>query len=254
MSKPPSRRVLAALHPGDDPQNALDCACALAAEMGSELAGLFLEDQALFDLVDLPGVEVSRSTGALRPLDLATLERDLRAGAEDARRKLSRLAAESRVAWSFEVRRGRAGETVMEAMRSARLVVVSRGAFDPLGAARRAGGPGPVLVLLEESPGESAALDAALGAARRMGAPLSALLTRERSREARLALERRAARQGVALGFRMLPQEPEQATAELAAAGARLLVLDASGRAAAPAELRRLMMAARCDAALIGAH
>jgi hypothetical protein len=252
MSEQPTRRVLVALHPGDDLENALACAAALAAELKGELAGLFLEDQALFDLAELAAVEVSRATGSARPLDASALQRDLRRGAEAARSRVARLAAESRVAWSFEIRRGRAGDTVMEAMRAARLVVVSRGAFDPQGLAPRSRAAGPVVVLLERSPGEAAAFDAALGAARRMGAPLIALAAGGRSREEPAWMAERAAAAGVPLKLRA-PEQSASIAAELAAAGARLLVLDAGGAAASLRELRRLLGAARCDAVLVGA-
>jgi hypothetical protein len=253
MSQPPTRRILVALHPGDDLENALLCAAAFAAELHGELAGLFLEDQALFDLTEFAAVEVSRATGSTRLLDASALERDLRAGAELARRRISGLAAESRVAWSFEVRRGPAGDTVLEAMHGAQLVVISRGAFDPLGMETRGSTSGPVVALLDRGPGEAATLETALGAARRIGAPLLALLIHERTPEQIAEIQTRGARAGVPMRLRTSLGEPAELTAALAAAGGRLLVLDAGGAGTERGELRRLLAAARCDAVLVAA-
>src|SRR5690606_12131351 len=104
---PRGKRVLLALHPSDELEAALEHAAALASELQSELAALFLEDQALFDLCELAAQEVSRGTGALRPLEAAALERHFRATAQAARSRLEQVATEQRISWSFEVRRGR---------------------------------------------------------------------------------------------------------------------------------------------------
>lgn len=47
----------------------------------------------MFDLVELAAVEVSRATGSARLLDAAALERDLRAGAEQAAATLATAGA-----------------------------------------------------------------------------------------------------------------------------------------------------------------
>lgn len=251
IASPPRRRILVALHPSDEQNEALDWAAALADELGGDLMGLFVEDQALFDLCGLEAVEVVRSTGAARRLDLSELERQLRATAGAARNRVSRAAAARRVTWSFEIRRGNAGEAVFEATERAQLVVASRGSFGPW---RLSSGPrvGPVVVLLDRGPGEAATLDAAVRAARRVSAPMVGLLVGERAAGERAALDEVAQRAGVGLELRTVGSEPDRIVRELAAAAPRLFVLDARGAASVRGLLARYVAAAASEAILIG--
>lgn len=100
-------RILVALDASATSRAALRAAAHLAAAMQAELLGLFVEDRRLLQLCDSPFCrEVGFYTAAVRPLESQRIERQLRVLAEELRRTLARVAGESQVRWSFQVRRG----------------------------------------------------------------------------------------------------------------------------------------------------
>jgi hypothetical protein len=95
--------VIAGFDAGGCRPETLRAIAALAAEAHAELLGLFIEDSALLALARLPfAAEVGYPSAALRSLDLATLERALRARAEALRAALESAAHQS----TFRVERG----------------------------------------------------------------------------------------------------------------------------------------------------
>ncbi|MEQ9152039.1 MAG: universal stress protein [Parvibaculum sp.] len=88
-------------------REALSLAARLAASVDARLKGVFVEDENLLSLADLPFAREVSFSGEVRALDPERMLRAMRAQAESARRTLARIAAEAHVDWSFDVRRGR---------------------------------------------------------------------------------------------------------------------------------------------------
>jgi hypothetical protein len=100
------RRLVVALEAGiPDPE--LEAAVALARSLDAELLGLFVEDLDLLRFAALPFAhEIGTASAARRRLDPAALERDLRAHALEAERRLSGVASRVQVPSAFRVARG----------------------------------------------------------------------------------------------------------------------------------------------------
>ena len=88
-------------------RDALSLAARLAASVDARLKGVFVEDENLLSLADLPFAREISFSGEVRALDPERMLRAMKAQAESARRTLARIAAEAHVDWSFDVRRGR---------------------------------------------------------------------------------------------------------------------------------------------------
>jgi hypothetical protein len=100
------RRIVAGFDAGACRRETLQAIAALAAETQAELLGLFIEDTALLELARLPfAAEVGYPSAVRRTLDVATLERALRARAEALRSALASALESTTVAWSFRVAR-----------------------------------------------------------------------------------------------------------------------------------------------------
>src|SRR3546814_4122450 len=92
----------------------LELAAALAAANACELRGLYVEDQDLLHLAELPFArEVQISQAISRTLKREQLLQDLRAQAGVARAAMMHQAARHRIAWSFQVAQGRTNEAVL---------------------------------------------------------------------------------------------------------------------------------------------
>jgi len=103
-------------------------AAGLAARLGAELLGLFVEDEDVLRLAGLPFAGVVRvPSGAQEPLDRARAEAELRALAGRAREALARAASPARLAFTFAVERGRVVATVLAASARADLLVLGAG-------------------------------------------------------------------------------------------------------------------------------
>ena len=221
------RRILVALDTSADSLAGLDAAVRLAAELGAEVLGLFVEDR---DLLRVAKLEVSRRvvpvSGDVRELEPGELERHLKAQARRARRELRAAAERFRVPWSFRTVEGRVTQELVTAAREADLITVGATGFQP----RRAPGSTvralmtesdrPVLVLSRDAPlgpaihalhdGTEAGREAVRTAAGlcREGALLEVLITVEDTAEERRVREETAAwlqRHGIEARFRRLP-------------------------------------------------
>ncbi|MFN2250968.1 MAG: universal stress protein [Anaerolineae bacterium] len=121
------RRILVALDASEHSLAALDAAVTLASRLEAELMGLFVEDENLLRMADLP---ITRQIGAfsavIREFDRADVERELRAQAAVAERALTTAAERSRVAHTFQVRRGSVTSELLEAAADADLVSLGR--------------------------------------------------------------------------------------------------------------------------------
>ena len=101
------RRVVVGLEPTPQRRAALQAAAELAERMQAELIGLFVEDMDLLHLAGLPFArEVGFPSAVRRSLDVAAMERSLRAAARDLRRVCEEALERTSVPWSFRTARG----------------------------------------------------------------------------------------------------------------------------------------------------
>jgi hypothetical protein len=100
------QRIVVELDAGPRARAALEAAAQLAARTQAELVGLFVEDVELLYLAGLPFArEVGYPSATLRPLDVAAMERALRAAAHDMQRALAAVAGRGPLSWSFRTAR-----------------------------------------------------------------------------------------------------------------------------------------------------
>lgn len=188
------RRILVALDASASSLAALEVAAGLAACLGCEFAGLFVEDDDLMNLAELPFARAfSLTGGAARPLDPARMKQELEQRAAAARRALRSEAQRRRLNWDFRVVRGRVEGELRAAAAAADLICVGQGTRPMTrrarlgGTARRAaagdtavllvdrarvGVPGAIMVIDDGSPTARRALRLALPIARDRGQSL----------------------------------------------------------------------------------
>ncbi len=152
----PIRRIVVALDASRESQVVLEAATDLAAHLGADLVGLFIEDANLLSLAGSPfGREISRFSANLRPMQSEQLERQLRVQADQLRRALAAAALNRQVAGTLRVVRGQIIPELMRAAAESDLMILGR-AESIVGAPTSLGEHGPGLF------GTNAAPDAAL--------------------------------------------------------------------------------------------
>lgn len=103
------RRILVTLNAAGSGQPALEAAVRLAAILGAELDGVFVEDINLIRLAELPFLrEVRPASLAEETISTKRMQRELRTLARHAEKMLEQAAREVGVPWTFQVWRGRA--------------------------------------------------------------------------------------------------------------------------------------------------
>jgi hypothetical protein len=101
-----------------------EIAARLATNLQAELRGLFVETEDLLRLAAMPfACEVAYST-APRQLDEATMQRTLRARAEQAKQAVAEIAQRLSIPWTFEIARGQMATTALRAPRVGDTLVV----------------------------------------------------------------------------------------------------------------------------------
>ena len=109
------RRIIACFAPGSAVAPA--AVAELAKQMQAELLGLFIEDIELLRFAAFPfAAEVGFASATLRTLDLAAVERALRAQADSLRQVLSAALDPSAHAWSFRVARSSPSAAIQAAL------------------------------------------------------------------------------------------------------------------------------------------
>ena len=258
------RRVLLAFDPGAPLAQPLATARTLVEMLGAELAGLFVENINLLRLAALPFTrEVGATSGMSRPIELADVERNLRAQAEAAKRLLSELAAELSVPWSFRIERGDVLQHVLAQMTESVAAVLvpptlSRKLEPAAGA--RAGRPGSsarhLLVVWDRSSTETQSVAIAL----RLATAQHAVLTLAMVGDGRAASEPLPPALASLLasappGLRMLSLPRSEAAAlirQLRAASSDLLILSSRALAEDPGRLRALIEGVGSPVVLLG--
>ena len=113
--KPIMRRILVALDATPHSQAALEAAAELAASLGAELIGVYVEDVNLLRLAQLPFARETRfPAAATARLELPEVEQRLREQARRAQAELAQLAERKAIRYSFQVRRGQVGHTLID--------------------------------------------------------------------------------------------------------------------------------------------
>ncbi len=121
------RRILVALDASPHSVAALRAAAQLAALMGAELQGLFVEDINLIQLAHFPfSQEVGSYTASRRRLDNSSIERQMRAMARAIRQAMAEVANQTHVRWSFQVARGPVTAELLAAAEAALLLSMGR--------------------------------------------------------------------------------------------------------------------------------
>ncbi|MDH3900470.1 MAG: universal stress protein, partial [Gammaproteobacteria bacterium] len=104
------RHIVVTLDASEPGRSALETAVRLAAILGAELEGIFVEDINLIRLAGLPFLrEVRPWSLGEETISTQRMQRELRTLARHAERMLEQAAREMGVPWSFQVWRGRAG-------------------------------------------------------------------------------------------------------------------------------------------------
>ena len=133
--EPILRRILVALDATPHSQAALEAAAELAASLDAELIGVYVEDVNLLRLAQLPFARETRfPAAATTRLELPEVEQRLREQAQRAQAELARLAERKAVRYSFQVRRGQVGNTLIDL--EADLLVLGRVSHVLAGTAR----------------------------------------------------------------------------------------------------------------------
>ena len=283
-AQPPSiERVVVPLDAASENRDAIEIAARLAAHAKAPLHGVFVEDEDLLHLAQLPFVRhVSLGAGA-ESLSTKSVERQLRAAAERAREELAAAARRHRIDWSFEIVRAPAGGSFVAV--TERDLVVAGALSRPIGGHFRvewrwwsavASVPGPLLLTRRgrpaprdasshEDPKEAGGAVLALlrdrgeGSARllavaaRLAEAASGALTvlcppalaGEKGFEAWLA--ERLEPFSVPLQIALLPAEPGELERRLVELGCRLLAVPADAAEGRPDRLRELFDRLACD-------
>jgi len=123
----PVRRILVALDASPQSVAALRAAADLSAKLEAELLGLFVEDIDLLRLADSPYARELLLPAVIEvPLDRLTMERRLKAQAEQARTALAAVANQAKVTWSFRVVRGSVPSEILMAAAECDLLALGR--------------------------------------------------------------------------------------------------------------------------------
>ncbi|NIV32483.1 MAG: universal stress protein, partial [Anaerolineae bacterium] len=119
------RRILVALDASPHSLAALEAAVDLAARFEAELAGLFVEDENLLRLADLPFVsEIGVFTATRRRVDGGEMERQIRVQGRRVREIFTVRTRRAQVTWSFRVVRGTVLSEVLSAASEADVLVL----------------------------------------------------------------------------------------------------------------------------------
>jgi hypothetical protein len=126
-ARPNLQRILLPLDLSRDSLAALDSAFVLAAALGAEVSGLFIEDERLVAAGNLPFArEVGSFSGIRRQIGCADIEHRFRAVAANARLALVEAGRERQVRSRFRVARGDVSGEIFSASGDADIVVLGK--------------------------------------------------------------------------------------------------------------------------------
>ncbi|MCO6441715.1 MAG: universal stress protein [Nitrococcus mobilis] len=120
-------RIIVLLDSSRAARVALDAAAELAARQHARLLGLFVENTDLLHSASLPfGREIGFTSGRIRPLSSADMERRLRHQPAEARRLLAAAGRRCAVEWSLQVCRGQVETETLAITTPTDLLVLGR--------------------------------------------------------------------------------------------------------------------------------
>jgi len=134
----------------------------MAASVQSGLRGLFIEDEDLLRVSDLPCTrEITLTTARERPTSINQMQRSLQAVALQFKKNLQREAQASQITWRFDTVRGRMRDIGLKPKLDVSYTIVGQSVshrlqFDQARRTRR------VLLILDDSPRQKIALDVIL--------------------------------------------------------------------------------------------
>ncbi len=261
IDDPKVRRVVAALDAAATPARVLEAAVGLASALHAELVGLFVEDERLRRLAELPfAQEFSLATGRAQPLDAGEVERALRRQAERMRRMLGDVAQPRGLAWTLEIVRGESLQSALDFAAADDLLVMGRARYVSTEFERpaAAGFRGrPVAVLYDATPQSQRALGFAATLAHSIGCEIVVLIPvagPEAFRARRLESGRALQTAGIsAAAYVMLP-DAGAASVERASREHRawVLVWPSGERRTAASATARLLADVTCPVVIIG--
>jgi len=121
------RRIVVALDASRQSQVVLEAAAELAARLGADLVGLFIEDTNLLNLASSPfGRELSRFSATPHQMQSEQLERQLRIQASQLRRALAAAADRQQVSGTLRVVRGQIVPELVRAAAESDLIILGR--------------------------------------------------------------------------------------------------------------------------------
>lgn len=121
------RRILVALDDSPHSRAALDMAVRLAADLETELEGLFIKDENLLRAAQLPfAKEVRSHSVSPKSLDDRRVERQLRYQAERAEAALQEATEQFEVAYNFRVVEGQVTRELLRAAEEADLIAMGK--------------------------------------------------------------------------------------------------------------------------------
>lgn len=151
------RRIIVGIEPAPRSRAVLEAAARVAARMEAELVALFVENVDLIHFAGLPFArEVGLASATKRELDVAAMERSLRALADESRRMVAAVAGRLPVRWSFRVARGCGAVELIALADEADLVVAGVERVEETGRAMRlvrAGDPAALRAAAEAGDG-----------------------------------------------------------------------------------------------------
>ncbi len=126
----PTRRILVALDASPASVAACAAAAEIAATVGAEMVGIFVEDSALLRSAELPLTQlVGTQSAEILPFSRDDLVSQLRAQAHRARRDLELAADQAHITWSFRVTRGAVSAQIKAAAAEADLISIGYNRF-----------------------------------------------------------------------------------------------------------------------------
>jgi nucleotide-binding universal stress UspA family protein len=162
-------------------QAALEAAVWLAAATRAQLQGLFVEDEDLLRLAALPFArEIDCLSASLRQLQAVTMERALRAAADEAQRSFSNTLQQMNLQWTFRVVRGNVAQATLAAAGDVDLLIIGQQgrslrqiATRPTRRPRRAGAA--IVAVVDHAPSAERTLELAASLAKQNSQPLCVL-------------------------------------------------------------------------------
>jgi len=165
MTKGPENQqhsIMLTVDVGSYSKNTVSLAVQMAASLDAELRGLFIEDEDLLQVTDLPITrEISLTTARERPTSVDQMQRSMRSVARRFEAALKQEAAELQIAWSFDYVRGRARDMGLPQGSDVAYVILGQPVSHRLGS-RPQRAPRRILLIANRSRHQKRALEVVL--------------------------------------------------------------------------------------------